>query len=406
MRTMLGTGCAISRPVRWPYILAMLAAADFPDLTPEALAVQPLARSETVPSSWYVDPRFHALDAESVLARSWQYVGHAERAANPGDYFLADVAGSPVIVIRGADGALRAFYNVCRHRAGPLATCDGHADKVLKCHYHGWTYRLDGMLRGVPSFDRVELFDKKDYGLVPVRLETWEGLVFVNLDTEAGPLAEVFGGIVERIAPNRVTGKRFSTRVVYDVRCNWKVYVDNYLEGYHVPIVHPELCKLYDYRSYVTETFEWYSLQYSPLSGEPNLYASGAGDAYYYWVYPNFMLNILPGRLQTNLVVPVAADQTRVVFDYYYDDIDSPQAREFIARDLAFSDDVQREDIDVCERVHRGLASRAYDRGRFSVKFEEGVWHFQALLKAAYGAWLRTPARRPPVREAFSAPRS
>ncbi len=372
----------------------------YADLNAAALAVKPLARSDTIPAAWQVEPRFDVLDREAVFGRSWQYVGPVSRAGAPGDHFLADVAGNPLIVLRGSDGTLRGFFNVCRHRAGPLAMCDGHAEKVIKCRYHGWTYRLDGSLRGVPSFDRVELFDKRDFGLVPVRLETWEDLVFVNLDAGGRPLAESVAGIVERIAPQRLAGKRFHTRVTYEVKANWKVYVDNYLEGYHVPLVHPELCKLYDYRSYVTQTFEHYSLQYSPLSGDANIYTSGEGDAYYYWIYPNFMLNILPGRLQTNLVVPTGPERCRVVFEYFYDDTESPAARKMIAEDIAFSDDVQREDIEICEHVQRGLASKAYDRGRFSVKFEEGVWHFHALLKRAYGRALgkgrprRTPARR------------
>lgn len=368
-----------------------------PDLPPEALATVPLSRSETIPASWYVDPRFHALDRIAVFARTWQYVGHVGRAEKPGQYFLATVAGNPVIVVRGQDGVLRAFYNVCRHRAGPLATEDGCADNVLKCHYHGWTYLLDGSLRGVPSFDRVDLFDKKDFGLVPVRVEVWEGLVFVNLWDDAPPVTETMAGIVERIRPNDLAKQRFHQRVIYDVRCNWKVYIDNYLEGYHVPIVHPELCKLYDYRSYVTETYATYSLQYSPLSGEPNIYSSGDGDAYYYCIFPNFMLNILPGRLQTNLVVPVAPDVTQVVFEYFYDDPGTKEKSGMIAEDLRFSDEVQAEDIDVCEHVQRGLESFAYDRGRFSVKFEEGVWHFQTLLKEAYAEALRGPQ---PTREA------
>lgn len=366
----------------------MLPPAALPRLTPADLAHPPLERAETIPSAWYVDPAFHALDRVAVFGRSWQAVADLGRLERPGDHAVATVAGDPVIVVRGADGVLRGFYNVCRHRGGPLATCDGSA-RALRCQYHGWTYRLDGTLRGVPRFDRAELFDRKDFGLVPVRLDTWGGFAFVALDHDVPPLAEVVGGIAERIAPLRLETLRFARQVDYEVGCNWKVYVDNYLEGYHVPYVHPELATLYDYAQYTTETFRWYSLQHSPLRPEDNIYARGeAGqEAFYYWIWPNLMLNILPGRLQTNVVLPDGPDRCRVIFRYYYDDVASPEALARIEADVAYADRVQAEDRDICEHVQRGLASRAYDRGRFSPEMENAVHHFQGLLKAAYGGW-------------------
>ena len=358
-----------------------------PELTaidPAALTSAPLPRAETIPSAWYTDPRFHAIDSELVFARTWQNVGHAAQVAQEGQYLVATVADDPVIVVRGRDGMLRAFFNVCRHRGGPLALEDGCA-RALQCKYHGWTYLLDGTLRGVPAMDRTELFDRADFALVPLRVETWQGLVFVNLDPAAAPLETFVAGIAERIAPLRLDGLTFTREVRYPVEANWKVYVDNYLEGYHVPYVHPELVKLYDYQNYVTETFDWYSLQYSPLTGANSLYSrNGGGDAFYYCLFPNFMLNILPGRLQTNHVRPLGPDRCEVVFRYFHDETDSPEARRRIDDDVAYSHAVQGEDADICARVQRGLGSRAYDRGRFSVKYEAGVYHFQELLRGAY----------------------
>jgi choline monooxygenase len=365
----------------------MLSRKAFPDLSPESLSVVPVERSETIPSSWYTDPRFHTLDLESIFSRTWQGVGHVCQLSEPGMYFLAEVAGNPIIVVRGKDEVLRAFYNVCRHRGGPLATEDGCAN-ALKCKYHGWTYLLDGSLRGVPQFDRVELFAKKDYGLVPVRLEVWEGLIFVNLAENPEPVARVMAGIRDRIAPIDLSRVRFAQRVDYEVKCNWKIYVDNFLEGYHVPHVHPELFKLLDFQTYRTEVFDTYSLQYSALRETENVYSSNGGEAFYYCVFPNYMLNIVPGRLQTNLVLPLAPDRCRVIFQYYYDEVDTPEARQRTAADVAYSDHVQHEDIAICERVQHGLASRAYDKGRFSAEFEEGVYHFQVLVKEAYSGWI------------------
>jgi choline monooxygenase len=255
---------------------------------------------------------------------------------------------------------------------------------MLQCKYHGWTYRLDGSLRGVPRFDRSELFDRRDYGLVPVRLESWEGYLFVNLSEAAPPLEETLAGIRERVAPLRPAEASFHHRDVHDVACNWKAYVDNYLEGYHIPLVHPELCKVLDYRAYVTETFGQYSLQHSPLREGAGVY--GDGEAFYYFVFPNTMLNIMPGRIQVNTVLPAGAAACRVVFDYYYDEMESEAARRRIDEDVVFSNLVQAEDADICAHVQRGLASKGYDRGLFSPECENGVYHFQCLLKAAYAA--------------------
>lgn len=358
---------------------------DLPDFSPAEFDVAPLERAETIPSTWYCHPGYHDLDLKFIHHRTWQYIGHESRLSPTGSFIVGTAGSNPVIVVRNAEGRLHAFYNVCRHRGGPLAMEDGCA-RALQCKYHGWTYTLDGHLRGVPKFDRSELFDKKDYGLIPLRLAVWQGLVFVHLSTQpADPLEKILEGIAERIRPIELTKLLFYKRVTYDVACNWKVYVDNYLEGYHLPFVHPELTTLLDYQSYVTETHPHYSLQYSPIARKDSIYnTEGGGEAFYYFVYPNFMLNILPNRLQTNAVIPLAHDRCRVVFDYYYDDVTSPEAVRRAEDDLAYSDKVQAEDIEICEYVQRGLRSDGYSKGRFSPDMESGVYHFQCLLKKSY----------------------
>ena len=368
---------------------SIVSSAGLPDLSPEDLAVVPVERAATIPSSWYVHPGFLELEHEVVFGATWQCVGHHSQVSGPGDLITATIARNPIIVIRGKDGVLRAFHNVCRHRGGPLATRNGNSPHVLQCHYHGWTYLHDGSLRGVPDFDRVELFNKKDFGLIPVAVDVWQGLVFVNLSPSPEPLASSFRDIAERIAPTRLDEMHFYRRVPYEVRCNWKVYVDNYLEGYHVPIVHPELAKMLDYSRYFTEVAGTHSLQWSPLKPEENIYSRGEGTAYYYYIFPNLMLNILPGRLQTNAVLPVTHDRTVVLFDYYYADISSPAALAIIKEDIAFADRVQHEDHEICEQVQLGLQSMAYRQGRFSVKREECVYHFQTMLKRAFAGTRR-----------------
>jgi len=351
-------------------------------LSPADLASQPLDHALALPAPYYTDPRLPALDAAAVFARSWQLVGHAAQLSGVGDHVVVDVAGLPLLVVRSDATTIRTFHNVCRHRAGPLATCDGRGASALRCHYHGWTYGLDGVLRGAPEMGRTPDFNPADIRLPEVGVQVWQGLVFVAVGT-APPFAECVAGIDARLGPQRNLAKlAFHHRVSYDVACNWKVYVDNYLEGYHVPQIHPGLNRLLDYRSYITETATWHSLQYSPLESAPDLY--GNGEALYYFLYPNTMLNILPGRLQTNRVLPLGVDRCRVEFDFYYAPEAGAEAQARRARDLAFSDEVQQEDVGMCEQVQRGLASGSYRAGRLNPLRENAVHHFHELLRRAY----------------------
>jgi len=349
-------------------------------------APQPLATARTLPASCYIDAALHAQDRAAVFARSWQLVAHAAQVAAPGDHAVSEIAGVPLVIVRGDDGVLRALHNVCRHRAGPLATCDGRGARALTCQYHGWTYALDGRLRGAPEMGRAESFDPASICLPQAQTVQWQGLVFATLDAAAPPFDELVDGIDGRLAAagHRLAGHRFHRRIAYDVACDWKVYVDNYLEGYHVPRVHPGLNALLDYRSYTTTTARWHSLQASPLDSAPTLY--GNGEALYYWLWPNTMLNCLPGRLQTNRVLPLSAGRCRVEFDFFYAEADAARCE----ADAQFSDEVQKEDIGICEAVQRGLASGSYVAGRLNPLRESGVWHFHQLLRAAHRT--RAPA--------------
>lgn len=351
-------------------------------INPDDLTQKPIEQAETIPSDWYTDPGFLTIEENSVFKKNWQLACHQSQIPDPGDSICRTVAGNPVIIVRDQSGEIRAFYNVCRHRGGPLAVKSG-TTTVLQCKYHGWTYLMDGSLRGVPQFDRVELFDKKDFGLKPIRTEMWQGLVFISLDEEAVSAEQILKDIPERIEPIRLDEMHYHTTTVDLIDCNWKVYVDNYLEGYHIPIVHPELAGLLDYRNYITEISEYYSLQYSPFSSSSadNPYNAEDGQAFYYFIYPNIMLNILPGRLQTNIIEPVGHGRCRVIFDFFYTNPKMAADMGTIKSDLEYSAKIQQEDIEICEAVQVGLRSDIYDKGRFSVKRELGVWHFQTLLK-------------------------
>jgi len=349
------------------------------DAAPSDFDPQPLAIATALPARCYVGDAAAALDRRAVFAHSWQLVAHAAQLSDAGDHVVAGIAGVPLVLVRGEDGELRALHNVCRHRAGPLASCDGRGAKRLRCQYHGWTYALDGRLLSAPEMDDARDFATDAIRLPQARVAQWRSLVFAAFD-DAPPFEELVDGIDARVGAAAMSDYAFARRVAYEIDCDWKVYVDNYLEGYHVPHVHPELNRMLDYRSYVTGLARWHSLQWSPLESAGDLY--GDGEALYYWLWPNTMLNILPGRVQTNRVLPLAGNRCRVEFDFHYPRDGADMARH--ERDLAFSDLVQQEDIDICERVQRGLASGSYVAGRLNPKRESGVHHFHELLRAAY----------------------
>jgi len=342
-------------------------------------ASQTLAHAHALPAALYVDPAFAEQELRHVFAPSWQLVADAGRLRDSGDHVTTQIGAVPLILVRGEDGQLRGFHNVCRHRAGPLATCDGRGAKALRCRYHGWTYTLDGVLRSATEMGEAEQFVPGDIRLPSVAVTEWRGLVFAALDP-AMPFTDLVTGIDERLG-QRLAGYRFTRRAAYDIDCNWKTYVDNFLEGYHLPHIHPGLNRLLDYRSYQTELARWHSLQWSPLETQDNFY--GDGEALYYFLWPNTMLNILPGRLQTNRIIALAPQKCRVEFDYYYPSSEDAAELSRREQDHVFSDEVQAEDIAICEQVQRGLASGSYVAGRLNPKRESGVHHFQELLREA-----------------------
>ena len=342
-----------------------------------------LATAATPPSWWYTSADFLALEKEKVLARHWQLVGRAEQAAQPGQFFTAEIAGEPIIVARGGDGKLRAFSNVCRHRAGPVATGEG-ACKRFRCAYHGWTYALDGALLGTPEFAGVEGFDQSAHVLPQFQAKTWGGLIFANLDAKAAPLGEFLEDLPERLAGRGMSKMKLAARKEWELNANWKTYVDNYLEGYHIPSVHPGLNQEIDYGGYWTETKKHYSIQHSPIRPDQaarlRLVEGAEPAALFIWLYPNLMLNIYPDNYSTNLIIPLGPERALTIFEWYFRDPETPETQAKIKQTIELSDEIQIEDINICEAVQRGLRSRHYDKGRYSVKRENGVHHFHKLL--------------------------
>ncbi len=343
-----------------------------------------LSEASTIPAPWYVDPRIAELERLGVFSRTWQLVACTDQLQKPGEFVATRLAGEPIVVVRGSDGTLRAFYNVCRHHAAAVVTQPCGQAAMLQCPYHGWKYGLDGSLKGMPEFEGVENFDRARNGLVPIRVETWECFVFVNLDPQAAPLQEFLGGLVKRVAPLGISKLHSFDRRTYDIHCNWKVYVDNYLDGgYHVPHLHKGLSSVLDYKQYTIENEDRYCLQSSPLVASDEDASTGAtrkGDrARYFWQYPNLMINCYEGYMDTNYVVPVDADHCTVIFGFYFSDV-SAARRAHNNESVNVGNRVQDEDLGICEDVQCGLKSRAYGSGRLSVRREAGEHLFHQLL--------------------------
>jgi len=347
----------------------------------------PLEKAWTIPAPWYFDERVAQLERDSVFAANWQVVGHLDQVKDPGQFFTTDVNEEPLVVVRSDDGRLRAFYNVCRHHAAAVVPESHGCAKNFRCPYHGWTYGNDGALKGMVEFEGVCDFDRADNGLIPVRVDTWENFIFVNLGGNAAPLHEFLGKVPELVAPLKITKTlHHFDRRIYTLQCNWKVYVDNYLDGgYHVPHAHKGLSSVVAYTKYTIENFERSCLQSSPLDSstalESAIGATRQGHAFYLWIYPNFMINAYSGVMDTNLVLPLGVDKCAVIFDYYFADV-SPAAAQTHRESIAVSEKVQDEDMAICDSVQRGLASRAYVAGRLSVRREAGEHLFHRLLHA------------------------
>jgi choline monooxygenase len=301
-------------------------------------------------------------------------------APSPGDYLAEEIGGAPVVVVRNAEGQLAGFHNVCRHRAGALvADGAGHCGEGFTCRYHGWRYSLDGRLRNAVDFGAAPGFDPRDYGLFPIRVETWRGLVFVNLDLDAAPLADAVAPLAAESAfPDFPLTERRS----HHLACNWKTYVENYLEGYHLPMVHPE----FDDDVVVSD----YEVR---IEGEVIFQITPPRDASVYagtwaWLWPNLAVNTYRHGYMIERMTATGPLGTRLDYFYFFD----PARRAELARMFIASDRVTAQDKQVCEEVQRNLSAGIYRGGVLSPKHERGVAWFQARIAEAHGAVAAAPA--------------
>jgi len=344
------------------------------------------------PSSWYTAPEIYRLEQHTVFKNNWLIAARQDQLCRPGQYMSGNIAGEPYVIVRTESGDLKAFYNVCRHHAAEVAPGDGCVEK-FQCPYHGWTYALDGGLLSAPGLGAVKDFDREHFGLVPMHVKEWGGLVFLcrgeNPTDLNDDLAQLKSGLDEMGSENL----KFVERRTYVLNCNWKVFIDNYLDGgYHVEHLHKGLSNQLDLSTYTTTLFDRFSIQATagtssaetgtatPPDEAGQDFKERLGDgALYAWLYPNLMINRYGSIMDTNWVLPLGHDRTLVIIDFYFEDTKGAQAQEFIAKSIAASEVVQKEDVDISESVQRGLWSSSYDKGRYG-KRELAEHHFHSLL--------------------------
>ena len=348
-----------------------------------------LRSATTLPAAMYHEPGPYERERRAIFATEWQLAGFRPHLREPGDYVTHDVAGWRVFVIVGPDGALRAFHNVCRHRAGPLVTDATGRCANLVCRYHGWSYDFDGALLSARDFGDAADFDPADYGLLPVRVEEWRGFVFVNLDPGGRSLHDELGPLFAECADLPVDALTYSHRVVHELGVNWKTYTDNYSEGYHIPLVHPELNRELFAKLYEVRVHDHYCVHSAPARDG----AINAGK--WLWRYPNLALNLYPGGMTVERFVPTGPRSTQIVYDYFFADA-SPNSASANADVVRISGDIIDEDRRICEAVQRNLEAGVYDTGRLSPRHENGVFAFQQ--------WVRDSLRR--VRQSESTGRA
>jgi glycine betaine catabolism A len=342
----------------------------------------PMALS--LPARYYVDPGYYQAELDWYFGEMWFHAGRVDEIPGRGDYVLRDAVGESLIVVRGERGEIRAYYNVCRHRGTRL--CEhpsGSTGSTIRCPYHAWTYDLDGRLVGAPHMERVEGFRAEDYPLARAAIDTWDGLLFLNLDEQPREsLREQLAGMDDLFRPWGMGDLRSARRIVYDVAANWKLIIHNYSECLHCPGVHPALQKLSHYLSGENEPADdgylggRMSLRdgIATLSFDgrprraclPGLDPSACRYVYYYAVLPNLLLSLHPDYVMTHTLRPRGVGRTEIVCDWLFHP-DAMAAPGFDPEDaLAFWDLTNRQDWHVCEQMQLGLGSRAYRPGPYS----------------------------------------
>ncbi len=353
------------------------------------------ASSQSLRAEAYINPRWYELDQQAIIARNWQWVCHVEKVREPGAYITVQIAGKPIAVVRDREGRLRAFYNVCKHRAHELLTGEGNTNRIM-CPYHAWVYKLDGQLARAPHTQHLKNFSANDICLDQVQVEEFCGFIYVNLDASAASLREQSGDLETEIrhwAPD-IEQLTFGHRLTYEIKSNWKNVVDNFLECYHCPTAHKDFCELVDMDTYKVTTYGIYSSHMADAGNSPNA-AYDVSNATVkthavWWLWPTTCLMRYPGRSSMIVlnIIPAGPELTCETYDFY---LETPDPNEAEKEAMRYLDEVlQVEDINIVESVQRGMNTPAFDQGRIvhdpagSGKSEHAVHHFHGLILDAY----------------------
>jgi choline monooxygenase len=343
----------------------------------------------TLPYSWYADEDVFRLEQARIFEPAWHYAGHLGEAAEPGDYFTTRVGRIPLVVVRGRDGELSCFVNVCRHRGFEVAQGCGRRE-TLQCAYHAWTYDLDGSLRAAPRSDREPDFPRDELGLKRASVATWGPFVFVNTSSEAAPLRETLGELPALIAETGLDldALAFNRRVEFELEANWKVVAENFLECYHCAVAHPSFSAMIDVspEGYEVDSSRTFFTHRAPVRANAALgYDLGGNEierSQFHLLWPGTAINVMPGRPNISIgpIAALAPGRTRRFLDYFF----APREDdEWIADYLAFDDQVGLEDRVLVESVQRGVASGALDGGRLLMSSEKLIADFGRRVAAA-----------------------
>lgn len=312
-----------------------------------------------------------------IFARSWQCLAHESQLPQAGDYLAETIAGIPVIALRDAEGGVRAFRNACRHRLSPFVPDGaGTCGSELACPYHGWRYALDGRLKSATGFGPMEGFDARALGLIALPLRLWRGFLFIALSAAADDFDAWIAPVDKRLAATPVELWRYAARRTHDVACRWTVYVENYLEGYHVPVLHKSLDAEIDSAAYRVDVEDRIAIHHAPLRAERR------GDAVYEglwaWAWPNLGINVYRDGMMMERIWPTPGGATRLDYLYVFADPGADQSATF-----AMSDVVTAEDKAICEAVEANVAAGDIAQGPLSPRHENAVARFRNLMKDA-----------------------
>jgi Rieske 2Fe-2S family protein len=368
-----------------------------PDVVVKPREVMPPG-ARTLPAGYYVSQEQFAREMQGLFSTMWICAGRTEQVERPGQFFLREILGESIVITRNAAGRVNAFYNVCRHRGTRLCTAhEGTFAGAIQCPYHAWTYDLDGRLIGAPHMDEVPHFQKSEYPLHRVHADVWDGHIFINLSEAPRPLAEQLGPLPAKFRPWRMADLRLGHRVVYDVRANWKLVIQNYNECLHCPNLHPALNKLSHYLSGENEP-----LQGSFMGGRmdlrpgvdtlsmdgtcpraflPGLDAEDVRRVYYYAIFPNMLLSLHPDYMLVHTLWPVAPDRTINICEWHFHPEELARPGFSAADAVDFWDLTNRQDWHVCELSQAGIASRAYTPGPYSNR-EDLLYAFDRMIES------------------------